>query len=185
MHQKDHSRTYRSCIVVLLGLLTMVGFAEAAVEKAICSVCRVHEGETEAERVVASADYEGVTYGFCSAGCRDRFLEAPAAYLPPVFPRPAPLFKVRDLEGVEHSLGDLRGRTVLLDFWATWCPPCIKDLPKLTSLHERYTENGLTVMSVSIDEGKDALKKVVKMVKRRKATHPIFLDSTEAPAWHS
>ncbi len=174
----------RSSILCGLLLASPVAFAQTVTAtEAVCHVCRVHEGETEAETVVASADHDGHSYGFCSTDCRDKFLEAPASYVPPVFPRPAPAFVVRDLEGGDLASATLEGRTILLDFWATWCPPCIADLPKLSALHHRYEDAGLTVMSVSIDEGKDTTKKVARMIKKRKATHPIYLDSTESPAW--
>jgi thiol-disulfide isomerase/thioredoxin len=176
---------------LLLALCTIVSFvalaatvtAEVATEEAICPVCRVHEGETEAEVVEASADYKGHTYGFCSTKCRDTFLEAPEGYLPPVFPRPAASFVVHDLEGANFSSEELQGRVVLLDFWATWCQPCVDDLPRLTQLHERHKESGLTVLSVSIDEGKNATKKIARMMKKRKATHPVYLDSADSTAW--
>ena len=175
--------TSRCLYLVLLAFLVFTPAAETAAEEAICSVCRVHEGESEAEMVVASAEYDGQTYGFCSAECRDTFVEAPESYLPPVFPRPAPPFVVRGLEGGDFSSSELDGRIVLLDFWATWCPPCIKDLPRLTQLHERYTDRGVSVVSVSIDEGDKAAKKVAKMVRKRKATHPVYLDSADSSAW--
>ena len=151
----------------------------------VCHVCRVHDGETEAEPVAATAEHEGHTYGFCSEGCRDKFLEAPAAYLPPVFPRPAPSFVVRDLEGNDFSSDELRGRVVLLDFWATWCQPCVKDLPRLSELHESYSDRGLSVVSLSIDEGGDAARKVKRMIHRKKASHPVYLDAAESPAWNT
>ena len=172
----------RTAFAILLACCAFLAFAETVSNEALCPVCRVHEGEDEAEPVVASADFDGQTYGFCSTECRDTFLEAPESYLPPVFPRPAPAFVVRDLEGAEFASEALRGRTVLLDFWATWCPPCVADLPLLSRLHERYAADGLTVVSVSIDEG-DAARKVARMVRKRKATHPIYLDSGDSPAW--
>jgi len=178
-----------STLVTLFLALSAVFAATAAIAatatatEAICPVCRVHEGETEAETVVASIDHDGHSFGFCSTDCRDRFLEAPASYVPPVFPRPAPAFVVRDLEGKDLASATLEGRTILLDFWATWCPPCVADLPKLSALHDRYNDAGLTVVSVSIDEGKGATRKVARMIKKRKATHPVFLDSPESPAW--
>jgi thiol-disulfide isomerase/thioredoxin len=151
-------------------------------DSAICHVCRVHEGEVEEEDVKAIAEHGGETYGFCSQSCREKFLEAPESYVPPVLPRPAPGFTVHDLEGAEVDFEAYRGKTVLLDFWATWCPPCIKDLPELTRLHERYGEAGFVVLSVSIDED-DAVRKVRRTVKRRKARHPVFLDTADPPAW--
>ena len=167
----------------ILAIFAVASFAETPMEEAICSVCRVHEGETDAEPVLATAEHDGDVYGFCSADCRVKFLEAPTAYLPPVFPRPAPPFTVRDLEGGDFTSQELQGRLVLLDFWATWCQPCVTDLPRLTQLHDRYSADGLTVLSVSIDEGESAAKKVARMAKKRKATHPIYLDSTDSPAW--
>ncbi len=157
--------------------------APATGAQAICQVCRVHEGETEPERVIATADFGGRTYGFCSKKCRDTFVESPEGYLPPVFPRPAPAFSMRDLDGTEISSEAYRGQTLLLDFWATWCPPCIDDLPELTRLHEQYSDAGFAVLSVSIDEGSDAARKVRRMIKRRNAEHPVFLDSLDSPAW--
>lgn len=157
--------------------------ASVDAERAICNVCRVHDGENEPEPVVATANFEDTSYGFCSEGCRDRFLEAPASYVPPVFPRPAPGFAMHDLDGNEVSSDSLKGKVVLLDFWATWCPPCLKDLPKLTELHERYQASGFVVVSLSIDEADDAVRKVRRAIKRRKARHPVYLDTTDTSAW--
>ncbi len=158
---------------------------DRSTERALCNVCRVHDGETEEEPVVATAAFEEVSYGFCSDDCRTTFLEAPASYIPPVFPRPAPSFVVRDLDGADVASDVYQGKLILLDFWATWCQPCVVDLPKLTRLHEQYERDGLVVLSVSIDEGKDAAKKVARMIKRRKARHPVFVDATATPAWAS
>ena len=90
---------------------------------------------------------------------------------------------MRDLDGNEVSSEVFRGKALLLDFWATWCPPCIDDLPELTRLHAQYADAGFAVLSVSIDEGRDAARKVRRMIKRRDADHPVFLDSLESPAW--
>jgi cytochrome c biogenesis protein CcmG, thiol:disulfide interchange protein DsbE len=49
------------------------------------------------------------------------------------------------------DFGDLRGEVVLLNIWATWCPPCRKEIPELQVLHERYSEQGLRVVGVSVD----------------------------------
>ena len=155
----------------------------SGLDSAVCHVCRVHEGENEPEAVVATAEHAGHTYGFCSEACRDKFVAEPTAYLPPVLPRPAPSFEALNLEGVTFSSEAIQGQWTLLDFWATWCQPCVTDLPKLTALHDRYSKQGFAVVSVSIDEGKKAAKKVARMIKKRKATHPVYLDSETAPAW--
>ncbi len=150
---------------------------------ALCHVCRVHDGEAEAEEVVATAVHDGTTYGFCSETCRDTFVKAPIGYVPPVFPRPAPSYVVHDLDGAEFTSSALDGNVVLLDFWATWCPPCVNDLPRLSALQERLADRGVKVISVSVDEGDKANKKVAKMVRKRKATHDIYLDANEPSAW--
>lgn len=155
--------------------------AAAAAREAVCHVCRVKEGTTHPEPVRATRTHEGVEYAFCAEKCAREFAADPAAFLPPVFPRPAPAFALRDLEGGEISLAGLRGRVVLLDFWATWCAPCLKSMPELEALHRRYGAKGLTVLGVSTDEG--GPEKVRRFAKARKVTYPIALDDEWAPAW--
>lgn len=55
------------------------------------------------------------------------------------------------MDGREIDLADFRGQVVLIDFWATWCVPCIKELPKLKAAHEKYRDHGLVVIGVSFD----------------------------------
>ena len=155
--------------------------APAAAREALCVVCQVKEGATHAETVRATRTVEGREYEFCSEKCAREFVADPAAFVPPVFPRPAPTFTLRDLGGNEVTLEGLRGRVVLLDFWATWCAPCLKSMPELEALHRRLGAKGLTVLGVSIDE--DGPAKVRKFAKARKVTYPIAIDSAEAPAW--
>ena len=64
----------------------------------------------------------------------------------------APPFTVRDLDGRSVRLQDLRGKPVVLDFWATWCAPCRVSMPDLDALQERYSEQGLVVLGLSLDE---------------------------------
>ncbi len=183
MNTKTNKTSVLTSLACALLLGTLPSLAEPTATEAICPVCRVHDGETETEPVVASETHAGGTYGFCSLDCRDKFLKAPATYVTPVFPRPAPAFVAQDLDGAEFSSEELAGRVVLLDFWATWCPPCVADLPELSNLHARYKEAGVSIVSLSIDEGDDAARKVARMIKKRKATHPVILDSADQPAW--
>jgi thiol-disulfide isomerase/thioredoxin len=69
----------------------------------------------------------------------------------------APAFRRFAIDGREVRLVDLRGRLVLLDFWASWCAPCRKDLPKLKELQEQYAEKGLVIIGISLDKNRDAL----------------------------
>ena len=65
---------------------------------------------------------------------------------------PAPNFTLPDLAGRAHSLEEYRGRVVVLNYWATWCPPCVDEMPSLEKLHRALSEKGLTVLAVSVDE---------------------------------
>ena len=57
-----------------------------------------------------------------------------------------------DTKGVEHSLEQYRGKVVVVNFWATWCPPCVEELPSLESAWQRYRQQGLVVLAVSDEE---------------------------------
>jgi peroxiredoxin len=64
----------------------------------------------------------------------------------------APSFKLKDIYGKSINLEDQRGNVVLLDFWATWCPPCRKSIPELVKLQGEYESQGLVVLGISLDE---------------------------------
>lgn len=72
--------------------------------------------------------------------------------------QPAPDFELKTLEGEKVRLADLRGRPVLLSFWASWCGPCRRELPELSALAKEYQGKGLVVFGVN-DEGKGAARK--------------------------
>lgn len=63
----------------------------------------------------------------------------------------APSWRAVDLDGRTWSSEALRGRVVLVDFWATWCAPCLADLPRLKRLHARHAADGFTIIGVSLD----------------------------------
>ena len=162
----------KKIVAAIVGVLLLAtgqpgqGQASAAPEKTTCLVWKVTKGEAEAEPVKAIRTYEGKEYGFCSEKCAKAFAADPAAYVPPSLPRPAPAFALKDLAGTEISTVTLRGRVVLLDFWATWCAPCRKSMPELQALHDKYSRRGFSVVGVSIDEGGSA--KVKKYVASKK-----------------
>jgi cytochrome c biogenesis protein CcmG/thiol:disulfide interchange protein DsbE len=75
----------------------------------------------------------------------------------------APDFTVTDASGKQVSLSDFRGKTVLLNFWATWCGPCKVEIPMLNGLHQQYQDSSFTVLGVSLDEkGWDVVKPYMK-----------------------
>ncbi len=79
--------------------------------------------------------------------------------------KPAPRLTVKDVEGNSFRLEDLRGRYVLVDFWATWCAPCVAELPRVQAAYTRYHDSGFEVVGVSLDETRTA---VVDFARTRK-----------------
>lgn len=71
----------------------------------------------------------------------------------------APEWKLFDAEGKEHKLSDYRGKVVVMDFWATWCGPCVASMPTMQALHEKYAKKGVVVIGISNreEEGTDSL----------------------------
>ena len=62
-------------------------------------------------------------------------------------------FKLQDLDGKNVRLSDFKGKPVLIDFWASWCPPCREAIPGIQNLHKTYNDKGLVVLGISMDEG--------------------------------
>src|SRR5512147_483916 len=62
-------------------------------------------------------------------------------------------FTLPDLNGNKIKLSDQKGKVVLLEFWATWCPPCRSSIPGLEKLHKTYKDKGLVLLAVSMDQG--------------------------------
>ena len=70
-------------------------------------------------------------------------------------PRPAPDFSLQDMDGEDYRLSDFRGKVVLLNFWATWCPPCRREMPSMQRLYLKYRARGLAVVAVNQWEDPD------------------------------
>jgi len=87
--------------------------------------------------------------------------------------KPAADFTLPDLNGKVAKLGELRGKVVLVDFWATWCDPCMKELPELEKLYQQFTAQGVVVVGVSIDKER---KNAQELVTRLKLKFPVLHD---------
>ena len=70
--------------------------------------------------------------------------------------QPAPDFNLKTLDGKTLQLSALRGKVVLLDFWATWCPPCKAEIPHFKELHDQYKAKGLEIIGVALDQDGEA-----------------------------
>lgn len=89
-------------------------------------------------------------------------------------PFPAPDFELPAPDGTKRSLASWRGHYVLLNFWATWCPPCLEEMPSMQSLHSKYADQKFTVVALSSDKGGAA--EVQPFVDKLGVTFPILLD---------
>lgn len=85
---------------------------------------------------------------------------------PPFQESPRPSEEVPDFtfisQGREQHLSDLRGRVVVLNFWATWCPPCVAEMPSLERLHRQLGPRGLVVLGISVDADEAAYEKFLR-----------------------
>ena len=77
------------------------------------------------------------------------------------------------MDGKPHALRDYRGKVVFVNFWATWCPPCVDEMPSLERLHRTLGPEGLAVVAVSADEDEAALR---AFVKQHALTLPVLHD---------
>lgn len=80
-------------------------------------------------------------------------------------------------EGKKMSLDSFKGKTVLINFWATWCGPCKAELPDVEAISKQFAEKGLVVIGVSEDTGPNVLKDVATFAKKHGLTYQIVIDS--------
>lgn len=154
--------------------------AELPKEAQLCAVCEADGVGHGAERAAAGVRYKGSVYFFCNTGEVSKFLKDPAAYLPPVLPRPAPKFDLVDTSGTVWNAETMKGKVVLIDFWATWCAPCKEMKPIIERLHKKAGEK-LTILSVSIDEKKADFD---KFLTKTKFSNPVLFDNAQTwGAW--
>lgn len=163
--------------IVSVNLATPPAAALAAPKKAPCAVCSVREGSGP-EAVKATATYQGKEYPFCTEKCRAEFLKDPQAFLKSTAPRPAPAFSLKSLTGETVSLSAYKGKVVLLDFWATFCGPCIKAMPKLQKLNDQHAAAGFAVLGIATDE--EGAKLVAPVAAKTKVKYPILISDTAA-----
>jgi thiol-disulfide isomerase/thioredoxin len=85
----------------------------------------------------------------------------------------APAWELKDSDGKQVKSSDFDGKVVILNFWATWCPPCKAEIPGLIELQKQYGEQGLAVIGVSLDE--HGLSKVKRSIEELGINYPIVL----------
>ena len=92
----------------------------------------------------------------------------------------APLFRGVSLDGKTYNLAELKGKPVLLDFWATWCGPCIRSMPTLEKIHADYRDQGLVVLGIDVGEKRETVE---KFLQTKPIPYPVIMgDEAGIPA---
>lgn len=135
-------------------------------------------------KVAAGVMYKGKPYYFCNKAEVEEFAKDPDSFLPKPIPRLAPSLVLPSLPGgatvagPSIGLAELKGKVALVDFWATWCGPCVAAMPDLQKLHEKYASKGFAVVGVSTDV--EGAAKVAPFLSKRfkgRIAYPIMLDT--------
>jgi peroxiredoxin len=85
----------------------------------------------------------------------------------------APAFSLDGIDGSSVSLEGYKGKVLIIDFWATWCPPCVKEIPHFVELYDSYKDQGLVIVGVSVDRGGPSV--VESFVAKNNVTYPVAM----------
>lgn len=89
----------------------------------------------------------------------------------------APDFTLKTVIGDTVTLSSLKGKKVLLNFWATWCPPCQEEMPALENIYKKYKGEGIEIIAVNATVGKETEEKVKQFIDVHQLTFPVPLDT--------
>ncbi len=88
-------------------------------------------------------------------------------------------FSLQDMQGKTHRLADYRGKWVLVNFWATWCPPCLAEVPELIALHNAHKDRDLVVIGVALDSTRSS---VAEFAAQKNISYPVVLGNHKLAA---
>lgn len=93
-----------------------------------------------------------------------------------VSPEPGLAITLPDVDGMQHSIEEWRGKILVINFWATWCPPCLKEIPEFIALQAQYKQQGLQFVGIAIDS-QQAVSNYLKTVN---VNYPMLVGGDEA-----
>ncbi len=88
-----------------------------------------------------------------------------------------PLFKLKDLQGKVRDVKEWDGQVLMINFWATWCPPCRKEMPAFIKVQEKYKDKGFTIVGIALDKKQD----VIDFTDPMGMNYPILMAEQEGP----
>jgi cytochrome c biogenesis protein CcmG, thiol:disulfide interchange protein DsbE len=112
----------------------------------------------------------------------DAALSGGAATVPVAVHYAAPQLKLSDLAGTEHSLADYHGQVVLVNLWATWCPPCKAEMPTLDAYYQAHQGDGFVTLAINDGDPTDS---VASFVQEYSLSFPVWLDPTYQATDHA
>lgn len=132
-----------------------------------------------------------LVYGTCSAGGRKSNIEQPpeqsasiqykgvVSEIANVQRRPdkAPDFTWRDASGKLMTFDAFHNKVTVVNFWATWCGPCRREIPDLEAIHKEYKDRGVRVIGISLDRGPGILNEVAEFTAKFNMTYPVVIDN--------
>ena len=124
------------------------------------------------ERMLKTLAAKGGNIGICGSCFADTKQDEPGAV-----GSTAPDFSLKDLSGRRVRLSDLKGKVVLLDFWATRCAPCRREVPDFVHIQRKYEDKGFTILAVSLDE--EGLAVVKPVAQKLRINYPVAIGSTQ------
>ena len=117
-------------------------------------------------RIIAAA----VLLLFSASACSSQSMEG----------KQAPAFNLKTAAGKTVDLKNLAGKVVVVNFWATWCPPCRAEIPGMEEVYEKYKDKGLEIVGISLD--RDGWNAVKPFLQKTRMTYPVVLDDADAAA---
>lgn len=88
-------------------------------------------------------------------------------------------FRMVDMEGKQVNFESLKGKVVFLNIWATWCPPCIAEMPNIQKLYDKVGSENIVFVMLSVDQG--GMEKVKKFINKKKYTFPVYMPASAFP----